>query len=434
MTVLLSAGDASFQERVSYPVGSAPAHSVVARDFTGDGILDLLVLQGGNFSEINILNGIGDGTFQPSTIPPIFFTPSSQPESLVTADFDGDGKLDFAISFLDTDLIGRVSAHVIVGLGRGDGSFASLQTIVVDSPSSVTAGDLNGDGNVDLITTMVSGVNVLLGNGIGNFQDVGNFSIGKNPNGSMAVGDFDRNGVRDIAVIDRNEELDARVVVVPGGGSGVSYIRSLFNAQLITAGDFNGDGALDVAVTVPNLPFDDVRLLMGNNTGNVSLAGAYTAGGFTTDITATDFNNDGRDDVVVTTPDSINILFGTSTGGLQTPVTISTDQLPTIEIGDFNGDSKIDLVTRGKLLLGNGDGSFHVVSNADIDAGATVGDFNSDGYLDLIMVGKFLKGNGDGTFQGRAGAGHVHDGSVPSSLGDWESGPSGACRDWSGWH
>ena len=110
------------------------------------------------------------------------------------------------------------------------------------------------------------------------------------------------------------------------------------------------------------------------------------------DLIAADFNNDGRDDLLLGT----KICFGTSTG-LQAPVDIASPNVGAGAIGDFNGDGNIDLVTSGGLLLGNGDGSFHADGSANV--GGIPGDFNGDGHLDLLSFNKFLKGNGDGTFQ-----------------------------------
>src|SRR5262249_54380541 len=140
----------------SYRVGSAPT-AVVARDFNGDGQLDLAVANfgaadysslidvpfGSNTSDSNtvsVLLGRGFGTFQPAQS----VTVGSQPPALVAADFNGDGRLDLATANMNSN-------DVSVILGNGDGTFRAGPTLSAGQhPVSLVLGDFNGDNRLDL--------------------------------------------------------------------------------------------------------------------------------------------------------------------------------------------------------------------------------------------------------------------------------------------
>jgi hypothetical protein len=120
---------------------------------------------------------------------------------VAVGDFLGNGVLDLAVA-------NQADNTVSVLLGNGDGSFqAAVRYAGGSSPSSLAVGDFNGDGILDLAVTdsAVSGgspgVSVLLGNGVGSFQAAQNFSAGSGP-ASVAVGDFNGDGLPDLAVAD----------------------------------------------------------------------------------------------------------------------------------------------------------------------------------------------------------------------------------------
>jgi hypothetical protein len=154
VSVLRGNGDGTFQPPAKYAVGWE-AVSVAAGDFTGNGILDLVVADLGSsnpylYSSVSVLLGNGDGTFQPAQE----FAAGISPRSVAVGDFNGDGILDLAVA-------GASGTRVL--LGNGDGSFQTTNVSYVTGNSNfVAVGDFNGDGFPDL---------AVAGNGVLNILD-----------------------------------------------------------------------------------------------------------------------------------------------------------------------------------------------------------------------------------------------------------------------
>jgi FG-GAP-like repeat/Abnormal spindle-like microcephaly-assoc'd, ASPM-SPD-2-Hydin len=131
---------------VSYFGGESP-NSFLAADFNGDGIIDVAVASNAG---LGLLLGKGDGTLQPVSL----FTSPLAPLTLMAAgDLNGDGNADLVVGDIDpTDAQGPV---IQVLLGNRDGTFASLtptQVVTSDRPASLV--DVNGDGKLDLVQVM----------------------------------------------------------------------------------------------------------------------------------------------------------------------------------------------------------------------------------------------------------------------------------------
>src|SRR5205085_11797771 len=161
-------------------------------DFNGDGKADLAVaIDRDNL--VNIFLGNGDGTFQSH----VDYATGTDPLSVAVADFNGDGKTDLVLANAADSTVGIL-------LGNGNGSFQTYVDYRTGAePFWVAVGDFNGDGKMDLVTANVGNagntVSVLLGNGDGTFQPHVDYLTGSFPN-SVAVGDFNRDGRKDLAV------------------------------------------------------------------------------------------------------------------------------------------------------------------------------------------------------------------------------------------
>jgi hypothetical protein len=192
--VLLGNGDGSFQAPVyTYPTN--PILTLAVGDFNGDGKSDLVTA--GTFGAanyINILLSNGDGSFQQG----VSYTSDPTPESSVVADFNGDGKQDVAIG-----LFGGFGVSIL--LGSGDGTFQPAVNYPTLFPASVAVADFNGDHKLDLAVANFGApggtASVLLGNGDGTFQPAVSYPAGYEMS-FLAVGDFNGDGKPDLVLSD----------------------------------------------------------------------------------------------------------------------------------------------------------------------------------------------------------------------------------------
>jgi hypothetical protein len=330
----------SFLPAVSYPVGSEPS-AVAVGDFNGDGALDLAVANEGS-GTVSILLANGDGSFQPAQD----FTAWPNPSSLAVGDFNGDGILDLAVT--NAGAQGTVS----ILLGNGDGSFQGPVSYAAGPyPGSLAVGDFNGDGAPDLV--VVNGnnsrVSVLLGNGDGSFQDLVN-TYGIALAYTLAVGDFNGDGAPDLAVAG-NFYLQG-VSILLGAGDG-TFVHGQgtgdgqgFHAS-VTVGDFNGDGLADLALA--DSVGTTVGILLGQGDGTFRhVTPSASAGPFPRSLAVGDFNGDGRQDLVVANgynADTVSVLLGNGDGSFQARLRYDVGSYPaSVAVGDFNGDGFPDIV------------------------------------------------------------------------------------------
>jgi len=246
VTILLGNGDGTFNIAPSSPSIGTNAVQIAVGDFNGDGIPDLAVTTG---SSLDILLGNGDGTFNATPSSPMV---SSAPFSIAVGDFNGDGKLDLAVSDAYSDSISIL-------LGNGDGTFATTTTLRSGSNGSpIVTADFTGDGKLDLAVraTGAAGTGdsatILSGNGDGTFN-VPSFAQAATYGSisSVQVGDFNADGIPDLALMDGNNGTFT-VLLGNGGGSftaTTSNVGGGTGLQLLSAvADLNGDGRPDLVV------------------------------------------------------------------------------------------------------------------------------------------------------------------------------------------
>ncbi len=250
------------------------------------------------------------------------------------------------------------------------------------------------------------------------------FAVGNTPS-SVAVGDFNHDGVMDL-VVTNSLEGDNTVSILLGKPDGT------FNPQVrvpvgvtpisVVVADFNGDGILDIATLngncVRNILGETcsdgwISVLLGKGDGTFLPAVSYavgSAGGRSITLLVADLNGDGLPDLVATNGEdrTISVLLNNGVGGFQNQVAYSVPNGALgAAIGDFNGDHKLDIAVGGStmsVLLGNGDGTFQAPVTSGIGGvSMAVADYNHDGKLDLVVTGSgsrtaVMLGNGDGTF------------------------------------
>jgi hypothetical protein len=218
-------------------------------------------------------------------------------------------------------------------------------------------------------TLVQNNVSILLGNGDGTFQPAVNYAVVNEPV-SVAVGDFNGDGKRDLAVANYGG-FRGRISILLGNGDGtfqpaVDY--AVDSPTFVAVADFNGDGKRDLAVT--NYDLYTVSILLGDGHGTFQLAGSYAVGIHPRSVAVGDFNGDGKRDLAVANWDyslTLSILLGNGDGTFQPAVDYAVGSLPSsVAVGDFDGDRKPDLaVANGSvvtILLGNGDGTFQSAS------------------------------------------------------------------------
>ena len=332
--------------RTDFPTVYSPI-AISAVDLNDDGKPDLVIAHFEAPGSVAVQLGNGDGTFQQ----PVGYATGEFPVALGTADFNGDGIIDLAVAGQHFN-----PGSLSILLGKGDGRFEpQISTPLGNGPSSLAVGDFNRDGSEDVavVNEFDHTLWVLLGNGDGTFQAPS--VAGDVPFPSVVtVGDFNRDGKLDLAVDGDDDTGNSAVAVLLGNGDGTFQSPEYFgtNGQDgITTSDFNGDGILDLAVA----------------------GGTLSRGGF------------------------ISVLLGNGDGTFQPevdyPSNPSSDQVIT---GDFNGDGKLDLANSGgstgdtlAILLGNGDGTFQAplqYSAGNGDISVTTADFDGDGTLDLATA------------------------------------------------
>jgi hypothetical protein len=212
VAILLGNGDGTFQAAVSYTVGTTDVAGVATGYFNNDAVLDLAITSPSS-DKVYVLLGNGDGSFRS---PVAYATGNSgdHPIAVSAVDFNGDNKLDLAVTNLN-------AKNVAILLGNGDGTFQTRVTYPTTSvgfigPSAMTTGDFNGDGKVDLAITdqQDNTVSILLGNADGTFQSPLEFSTGKFPVG-VAAADFNGDGRMDLAVANQTDNTFSVMLHLP---------------------------------------------------------------------------------------------------------------------------------------------------------------------------------------------------------------------------
>ena len=313
ISILLGNGDGTFQPQTLVGAGSGP-YGIVAGKFNADNNYDLAVTNSGA-NTVSIYLGNGDGTFAA----PLNFFVGASPISIASADFNNDGKPDLVVANFGSFFAGSVS----VLLGTGTGSFTAGPSIRTRTqPSFVATGLLNADGNQDVIVANFGSdsVSTFFGNGAGSFQLSQNLSTGPGPV-ALELTDLGADGIADLIIANYNGDS---LTSCTGNASGL----------FTSCGSNYAGGANPISVAVADF------LGSGTKISAVALSGSSLVRVYANDvpvgqnpnaIRTTDFNNDGK-------PDIVSANYGSN----DVTVLINGCQIAKGNIFDFNGDRRTD--------------------------------------------------------------------------------------------
>jgi len=335
--------------------------------------------------------------------PPIAFGPPTTvatglPNGVAaTGDFNRDGKLDLVIAS---------PAGLVVLLGTGTGGFGPPTLIPIplgDQVKSIVVGDFDRDGKLDLAVGNrsggVGGVLLLLGNGTGGFgpaTPLGGLPLFFDAGPSLVTGDFNRDGRLDLAMTcgGSNDQVCVYLATGPGTFGAPTTVADLgFGLQgYLAVGDFNRDGIPDLALGSVAEHF--IAVLLGNGTGGFGPPTSFGAGLAVHTVTVADVDRDGIPDLVSNVSVFRGVGDGTFLPGIDSPTSLG----PVLALGDIDGDGRLDVAAgrSGTVVVSSGDGAGHFTPAATVPVGGdpiaiVIADLNGDGRADLLTV------NGNGT-------------------------------------
>ncbi|MGB8477950.1 MAG: FG-GAP-like repeat-containing protein [Acidobacteriaceae bacterium] len=426
VSILLNTiGDGTFS--ASHVTLSGALTGISAGDFNKDGHLDLAVSDNTN-NTVHVLTNNGTGTF--AQYGTYATGAGTNPSSIVAADFNQDGNMDVATSNPGTN-----TATVLLGNGTGALAVQAAQPTGTD-PIALATTDVNSDGYPDLVafdelSGSTGAVAILLGNGDGTLQPAQTTSLAFLPGIHPTVADFNRDGKPDIALTQQGNQrasvmLNNTLPTQYPDGRSFAAMHQLLNgygnfADSVAVGDFNKDGLLDIAVSY--LQDNAVRVLLNNGSGasNFNPATVYAVGNQPYSVASGDLNGDGYPDLVTANTNvtgatgTISVLLNNKNGTFASAATYTVGKQPyQVAIGDVNGDGYPDLAVTNygantvTILFGSSAGTFTVqpttLATCANPYGVAIGDFEHNGFPSVAVTCysaaqlEVFPNNGNGTF------------------------------------
>ena len=339
-----------------------------------------------------------------------YLYPGSRFSSVDLADVNGDGVLDVVAGQLGID------PNAVVMLGNGDGSFGASRGIEsIGVTSAVLIGDLNDDHKPDLLVSLVSatipspGMTFALNRGDGTYGALVTLDAPAARRGlastTTQLVDLNGDGMIDIAAL---QASSVNVSLGTGSGTFAPFVAYLHNLNVPTplptsqpraigrclaAGDLNGDGRPDLAVTLENR---FVSILLNHGDGTFGPPTFFSTEKLPDTVLIADLNGDATGDLVLgqepglgSTPTTLSTFLNSSGAVFAPPTTYNVADSIDIRLVDFNGDGKVDLVTDGRdVRLNKGGGVFAAPVTLPMPATgptAALGDVNGDGKTDVVI-------------------------------------------------
>ncbi|HUN81289.1 MAG TPA: FG-GAP-like repeat-containing protein [Phycisphaerae bacterium] len=456
LSILRNAGGGGFLPSIDVGVRTRP-EALVASDLDGDGDLDIAVV---NFQSriVSILRNNGDGTFAPRI--DIFLPLSAGLSSISAADYDSDGDIDLAVACADTNHVAMIMNGGLVS-GVWQGMSVGSTFPVATSPVGVRNIDVNGDGLPDLVTANrgANSVSVLINRGhVGGGSWLGfaaavNTTVGSAPS-AVAVGDFDQDGKPDVAASNSGSNTVSILLNqgIDGTGAWLGFSASAPIAvgalpHSVTAADLNGDGRTDLAVSNPDFPTNDGRMIsvvlnLGRNQSNTWQGFApainYPTCAMPYDVVAVDIDGDGDLDLAAAGNALDEVWVMPNNGAAEFPLDtiFHTGRDPySVAISDVDRNNHEDVLVVNRqddtlvVLPNSGNAVFSGATSfavGDAPQSLAVADFDRDGWPDAavanygtnnVSILRNLHQGGTGQWLGFAGAVNYSTGFHPDYVG-----------------
>jgi len=343
---------------------------ICAGDFDGDGDIDIAATGFYLSNDLTFLMNNGDGTFTPG----VTVSVSDGPEMVTAGDFDNDHDLDLATT-------NTGSGNIAIIMNNGDATFAApLYYTSCENPYSIHAGDFNGDGYPDLVNGSFyyesNDFAVLLNNGDGSFGTPTVYTTSQYPK-DIAVSDLDNDFDLDLAVA---HNYDGSVAVYFNDGNGAFTIWTTLNpgslTECVISLDLNADGYNDIVTGTGS----NAVVFLNNGTGGFSEPVNYAVDCGSSTIAAGDFDGDGDIDLAsgsncVGDENHISVLLNIGDGTFEERTDYGNCGLMTrLCPADYDLDGDIDLA--------NADHS----TNFNIYMNHKCGDADGSGGVNILDV------------------------------------------------
>jgi len=406
LTVLTNNGSGDFGSNTTLEVNSYPV-SVVASDINGDGKLDLI--SGDHEFGLTVQTQIGFTTWKYAT--------TNDALSIAVMDVNNDGKPDLITAngnYVVHNSDAGAGDTLTVLTNAGSGLFGFYTNLAVGSePDCVIAADVNRDGKLDLISANANGsgfgsLSILTNNGLGGFglDELVNVGEYGDPTCVTAV-DVNSNGKIGLAAL-----VNGELQLFTNNGNGViafNAVVAVGNDPLwVVAADVNGDGRADLILangvnTKPDDPNGTLTVFTNNGSGGFVSNATYEVGSAPKCFVAADINGDGKVDLIAAnnTVGTVTVLTNNGSGGFISNATYEVGFQPRCVVAaDINGDGWPDLIvatanvdeTAGNtvtILTNNGSGFFGFYATIAVDVApnwVAAADVNGDGKPDLIVT------------------------------------------------
>src|SRR6185437_13629726 len=394
VSVILGSATGAFSPANNYITPGTP-FSICTADFNGDGHMDLAETNG-NLNSITILLGTGTGVFGVPTNFPV----GTNPYSICTGDFNMDGKLDLAVSNDGTSNVSILINTITSTTATPTFTTSATVNTGIPNPRSIISVDMNMDGNLDLVVANEGGDNVsnLFGNGNGTFGVGPTYNIGPGSSQPRCVtsADFNGDGHPDLATADYglSGHYYASVIINGTGGlaQNINLPGSTQNPHGICSGDFNGDGAPDLAVVnetsnnlnillnnYPFVKFSGDTAICSGKTATMIASGANT---YTWNPSVTTVSTSATSQTVTATPSSNTIYTVTANNSSCSAmgtfeITLKINPTPTIST---TGTSSTNVCPGTSTTITASGASTYTWSTGDVAASITVAPTSSTSY------------------------------------------------------